>query len=99
MLALGTRAPQFELPDVASGKTVSLETFKDAQGLLVMFISRHCPYVQLVKEELARIGRDYPGRGLGIVAVSASAVASHPDDAPGWLREMADQLGFAVPVC
>jgi len=99
MLALGTRAPQFELPDVASGKTVSLETFKDAQGLLVMFISRHCPYVQHVKEELARIGRDYAGRGLGIVAVSANDVASHPDDAPERLREMAEQLGFAFPVC
>ncbi|PYV12382.1 MAG: thioredoxin family protein [Acidobacteria bacterium] len=99
MLALGTRAPQFELPDVASGKTVSLETFKDTQGLLVMFISRHCPYVQHVKEELARIGRDYAGRGLGIVAVSANDVASHPDDAPERLREMAEQLGFAFPVC
>ncbi len=99
MLALGTRAPQFELPDVVSGKTVSPETFKDAKGLLVMFISRHCPYVQHVKEELARIGRDYAGRGLGIVAVSANDVANYPDDAPERLREMAEQLGFTFPVC
>jgi peroxiredoxin len=99
MLALGTRAPQFELPDVVSGKTVSLDGFEDAKGFLVMFISRHCPYVQHVKEELARIGRDYAGRGLGIVAVSANDVANHPDDAPERLREMAEQLGFTFPVC
>jgi peroxiredoxin len=99
MLALGTQAPAFELPDVVSGKKISLDTFAGSKALLVMFISRHCPYVQHVKDELARLGRDYQRRGLGIVAISANDVANHPDDAPEQLREMAESLGFEFPFC
>ncbi|MBZ5496749.1 MAG: thioredoxin family protein [Acidobacteriia bacterium] len=99
MLALGTPAPEFHLSDVISGKTISLSTFAGKKGLLVMFLSRHCPYVQHVKEELARIGRDYGGKGIGIAAISANDVSGYPDDAPERLREMAEQTGFNFPFC
>lgn len=46
MLELGTPAPDFNLPDAVSGKTVSLHDFTDKKALLVMFICRHCPFVQ-----------------------------------------------------
>jgi peroxiredoxin len=99
MLALGTPAPDFKLPDVVSGKTISLRTFAGKKGLLVMFLSRHCPYVQHVKDELARIGKEYGGRGIGMVAVSANDVSSYPDDAPERLKEMAEESGFTLPFC
>ncbi|HEX9779879.1 MAG TPA: thioredoxin family protein [bacterium] len=99
MLELGTRAPDFRLPDVATGDTISLETFTDEAALLVMFICRHCPYVQHVKEELARLGRDYGPKGVGIVAISANDVSSHPDDSPEQLKAMAEGLGFTFPLC
>ena len=70
MLALGTPAPDFELPDVVSGKTVALEGFADKKALLVMFICRHCPFVKHVHSELARLGKDYGSQSLGIVAIS-----------------------------
>jgi peroxiredoxin len=98
MLALGTPAPEFNLPDVVSGKQISLESFAGKRGLLVMFISRHCPYVQHVKNEVARIGRDYAGK-VGVVAVSANDVVNYPDDAPEMLKTMAKELGFTFPVC
>ncbi|TEU02664.1 redoxin domain-containing protein, partial [Candidatus Woesebacteria bacterium] len=59
MLTLGTKAPDFSLPDVISGKTISLKDFSDKKGLLVMFICRHCPFVEHVQKELAKIGKDY----------------------------------------
>ena len=99
MIALGTPAPDFSLPDVVSGKTVSLSTFAGKRALLVMFICRHCPYVVHVKEELARLGKDYAGKNAGIVAISANDAAGYPDDAPKKLREMAQALGFAFPFC
>ena len=99
MLALGTKAPAFRLPDVVSGKTISLETFAGTRALLVMFICRHCPYVVHVREELARIGRDYATRDIGIVAISANDAAGYPDDAPDQLKAMAKELGFAFPFC
>jgi peroxiredoxin len=97
MLELGTTAPDFSLPDITSGKTVSLSGFADKRALLVMFICRHCPFVKHVEHELARIGSDYDGTDLGIVAISANDADEYPEDAPGSLKEMAADLGFKFP--
>jgi peroxiredoxin len=99
MLELGTAAPDFKLPDVVSGRTISLDSLEGETALLVMFLCRHCPFVKHVQQELARLGLDYAGRGLGIVAISSNDVAAHPDDAPKHLREMAEELGFVFPLC
>ncbi len=99
MLELGTKAPAFQLPDVVSGKTISLETFRDKKGLLVMFICRHCPYVKHVQKELARLGNDYAAKPLGIVAIGSNDVSTHPEDSPDNLKAMATELGFRFPYC
>ena len=99
MLALGTPAPDFRLPDVTSGELVSLGQFQGRKGLLVMFICRHCPFVKHVQGELARLGEDYADKPLGIVAISSNDAAAYPDDAPESLREMARELGFRFPFC
>ena len=99
MLALGTKARDFSLPDVVTGKTVSLATFAGHKALLVMFICRHCPYVQHIKTELARLGKDYAGTPLGIAAISTNDAVNYPDDAPPSLKAMAQEEGFAFPFC
>ncbi len=99
MLELGTSAPDFQLPDVISGRTIRLDDFRDKKALLVMFICRHCPYVKHVQKELAQIGKDYAGKPLGIVAISSNDATAYPDDAPESLREMAEELGFNFPLC
>ena len=99
MLALGTAAPEFHLPDVVSGETISLATFSGSKALLLMFICQHCPFVKHIQSELAQIGHDYGDRPLGIVAISANDVANYPDDSPQKLKEMAQELNFNFPVC
>ncbi len=99
MLALGTAAPDFSLPDVVSGQTISLNTFADQPVLLVMFICQHCPYVIHVQEQLAAIGKDYQSKGVGIVAISANDADKYPDDRPANLKAMAESLGFTFPFC
>ena len=97
MLALGTLAPNFKLPDVISGNMTSLDNFKEKKALLVMFICRHCPYVQHVKEEIAKIGQDYRDKDIGIIAISANDINSYPQDSPESLKEMARELNFSFP--
>ena len=97
LLTPGTKAPEFRLPDVVSGKTVALDAFAGKPALLVMFICRHCPYVQHIKQELAKLGRDYGGRA-GIVGISSNDAATHPDDAPTRLKAMAAEEGFTFPL-
>lgn len=98
MVELGTPVPDFTLPEVGSGE-ISLNDFSDKPALLVMFISRHCPYVQHVQKELARLGRDYAETGLGIVAVSSNDADEYPDDSPQNLDRMRREIGFTFPVC
>ena len=99
MVALGTQAPDFHLPDVVSSQIVSLANFATKSGLLVMFICKHCPYVKHVKHELARIGKDYQARDVGIVAITSNDINQQPDDAPESVKSMALELGFTFPVC
>jgi peroxiredoxin len=99
MLELGTHAPDFSLPDVVTGKTITLNTFSDKKALLVMFICRHCPYVKHVQDELANLGRDYSAKDIGIVAISSNDAVEFRDDAPSSLKEMAKELGFGFPFC
>jgi peroxiredoxin len=97
MLALGTIAPEFHLPDAVSGQTISLGSFAGKQGLLVMFICCHCPFVKYVEQELAKLGKDYQDKNLGIIAISSNDAEKYPDDAPGKMKELAETLGFSFP--
>lgn len=99
MLPLGTRAPDFKLMDVVSGKTVSLDQFSKRKALLVMFICKHCPYVQHIKKELATLGHDYAQKDIGIVGISSNDAESHPEDSPQSLKQFASELKLNYPLC
>jgi len=99
MLGLGTPAPDFELPDVVSGKTISLHTFAGAKGLVVMFLCPHCPYVKHIQHGIAALAKEYSGTALGMAAISSNDVAQYPEDGPEGLRRMAHDLGFDFPYC
>jgi len=96
MLELGTKAPEFRLPDT-EGKTVSLDDFKGAPALLVIFLCNHCPYVRHVRHELAKLGREYQGMGVAVVGISSNDVATHPEDGPEKMRQEKDEVGYTFP--
>ena len=99
MLPLGTKAPDFDLPEVVSGKATSLATFADKKALLVMFICRHCPFVKHIQKELVQLGKDYFTSDLAIVAISANDANNYPDDAPESLQAFATEQGFNFTLC
>jgi peroxiredoxin len=98
MLPIGTPAPGFSLPDVVTGQTVSMDDFAGKNALLVMFICAHCPFVIHLREELARLGRDYAGMDAAFVAISSNDTVKYPEDSPEKLAAMARQLDFTFPV-
>ena len=97
MLALGTSAPDFQLPDPHTGRLVSREDFADRPALLVMFLCNHCPYVNHVVQEVARIAAEYQARGVGVVAISSNDVGQHPEDSPEAMVRYGKQHGFTFP--
>jgi peroxiredoxin len=96
MLALGTSAPDFRLPDF-DGKQVALADFRDAKGLLVAFICNHCPFVKHVRPELARFARDYQGKGIAVVAINSNDIQAYPQDGPRGMAEEARSAGYTFP--
>ena len=98
LMKLGAEAPKFSLPDVVSGKTVSIDDFQGKKALLVIILCRHCPYVQHAKKGIAQLAKDYAGKDLAIVAISANDPAAIPVDRPDSLKEMALEEGFNFPV-
>jgi thiol-disulfide isomerase/thioredoxin len=97
MLPLRTKAPGFTLPDVVSGSDVSLSDFDPKKALVVMFICNHCPYVQHVRDELARFGMDYRNTDLGIVAICSNDPDRYPEDGPEAMKNEATTYGYVFP--
>lgn len=98
MPELGTPLPSFSLKDVRTGKTVDCPGPTGGRPVLVMFICKHCPFVVHVREELARLGRDYAGK-VEIIAISSNDASAQPEDSPENLKKMAEELGFTFPLC
>jgi peroxiredoxin len=97
MLALGTPALEFSLPDAVSGRTVSLAEFANAPALLVMFMCNHCPYVKHVADQMAQLVREYQERGVAVVGISANDAAEYPDDSPENMAQEAERRGYTFP--
>jgi peroxiredoxin len=96
MLALGTKAPFFELPD-ASGAIINLDDFKEAPALLVIFMCNHCPYVKHIRSKLAAVMDEYRKKGVAIVGINANDVDRYPDDAPDKMFEEVRNAGYTFP--
>jgi peroxiredoxin len=97
MLPLGTKAPNFSLSDVVTGTTVALASAA-GKNLLVMFICKHCPYVQHIKQEIGKLGNEYLQKGFAVIAISSNDADSYPDDSPASLKKFAEEIGATFPL-
>ena len=97
MLPLGTKAPDFSLPDTVSGKTIALSDVATSKATVVMFTCNHCPYVIHVNPEIVRLSNEYIGKGVGFVAISSNDVENYPADAPDKMTELAKEVGYNFP--
>ena len=98
MLEIGTKAPDFSLPDTTNnGETVTLDDVSGGRALQVMFICNHCPFVKHVNDELVKLVNDYKDEGLNAVAISSNNIDTHPDDRPELMKEVAEELGYPFP--
>jgi len=96
MLDLGTALPSFTLPDF-NGRTLSDADFKGAQGLLVAFICKHCPFVKHIRQEFVRFANEYAAKGLKVVAIASNDVKEFPEDGPEGMKQEAAEAGYAFP--
>ncbi|WP_058554015.1 thioredoxin family protein [Thiohalocapsa sp. ML1] len=92
----GRPAPDFALPGI-DGKTWTRDDCKGPNGLLVMFICNHCPYVKAVRERLVRDARELAGLGVGSVAIMSNDPSDYPEDSFENMQRIAAELDFPFP--
>ena len=97
MIPLGTTAPDFELVNPLTGNLESLQTHRGETGTLVMFICNHCPYVKHITQELAKLGREYPAKGISVIAINSNDVDSYPDDSPENMVKEVQKQSYQFP--
>jgi peroxiredoxin len=91
-----TNAIDFTLKD-SQGKTYQLNDCKGPNGLLVMFICNHCPYVKKILPDLVEDARALMKQGIGCVAIMSNDYKEYPEDAPEKMQEIAQKLNFPFP--
>lgn len=96
MMELGTKAPNFELPDT-KGDMVSLEDFEDAEILVTVFMCNHCPFVKHVRQEIVNVANDYKSEGVEFVAINSNDVENHPEDSPERMALEAEKFDYPFP--
>lgn len=97
MLALGTEAPDFNLPDTVSGNMVSLDEIKSEVATVIIFACNHCPYVIHVNEGIVNVAKEYQEAGVAFVAISSNDVEKYPADAPDKMTIFAKENGYTFP--
>ena len=96
-IPLGFKAIKFDLPDVITGEKVSLNQVSKKNGLVVVFICNHCPYVIHVIDQIVKLANDYLNKEIGFVAISSNDVVNYPDDDPMKMKLFAEEKDFPFP--
>ena len=95
-IQLGSSLPDFILPGPI-GASITPADFAGAPALLVAFISNRCPFVVLIREELAAYARDYAGKGVAVLAINSNDATLYPEEAASELAREASDHGYAFP--
>jgi thiol-disulfide isomerase/thioredoxin len=97
MLPLGTKAPNFSLPDTVSGRVLSLADVQSDVATVIMFLCNHCPYVIHINPTLVALAHDYQPKGVSFVGISSNDAVKYPQDGPENMKILADTEGFSFP--
>ena len=92
----GWKAPDFSLPGV-DGRTCSLRDVAGPNGLLVMFICNHCPYVKAVIQRIVRDVAELKTLGIGAIAIMSNDPSDYPEDSFENMKRIAAEQGFPMP--
>lgn len=92
----GQKAPDFSLPGI-DGRQWTLEQCRGERGLLIMFISNHCPYVKAIREKLVRDTRDLLALGVNSVAIMPNDTVAYPEDSFENMKLISKEFDFPFP--
>ena len=92
----GWKAVDFDLPGV-DGRRHTLASARGPNGLLLMFICNHCPYVKAVIDRIVRDGAELAAHGIGSIAILSNDPADYPEDSFENMKRVARERKFPFP--
>ncbi|MBI4740454.1 MAG: thioredoxin family protein [Betaproteobacteria bacterium] len=92
----GWKAPDFQLADT-SGARHTLASLRGPNGLLVMFICNHCPYVKAIIDRICRDARELQKLGVGVAAIMSNDPAEYAEDSFENMQKVVKALDFPFP--
>jgi peroxiredoxin len=92
----GWKARDFDLPGV-DGKRYNLASARGKNGLLVMFICNHCPYVKSIRERIIRDTRELQQHGINSIGIMSNDPADYAEDSFDNMKLVAQQYGYPFP--
>lgn len=92
----GWAAPDFRLP-ATDGRVLSRDEIAGENGLLLMFICNHCPFVLAILDRMVRDAHALMDEGIGVAAICSNDASTHPADSFPKMAEMAVAEGFRFP--
>ena len=92
-LKAGEKAIDFNLKGI-DGKNYTLNDFKDAKALLIIFMCNHCPYVKAKQRMIVDLQSKYKDKGLVIVGINSNESENYPEDNFEGMVETAKEKGY-----
>ncbi len=93
---LGWKAPEFELTDTF-GAHKTLANLRGPNGLLLMFICNHCPYVRAIINRICSDAIEIRAMGFGVAAIMSNDTHAYPEDSFANMQKLAKDLNFSFP--
>jgi len=103
MVSLETPVCDFDLPAIdfelpgTDGKIWTLDDCRGENGLLIMFICNHCPYVKAILDRLVRDTNELKKLGVNTVAIMSNDVADYEEDSFDNMQAIAQEQKFSFP--
>jgi peroxiredoxin len=92
----GWKAVDFDLRGV-DGARHTLASARGPNGLLVMFICNHCPYVKAVIDRIVRDCNELAPHGIGSIAIMSNDPSDYPEDSFDNMVRVAREKHFPFP--
>ena len=92
----GWKAREFDLPGV-DGKRHTLDSARCPNGLLVMFICNHCPYVKSIRDRIVRDTRELQQHGINTIAIMSNDPAEYEEDSFENMKKVAQEFAYPFP--
>lgn len=92
-LPLGAKAPEFILTGT-DDQSYTLESFKEAEVLVIFFTCNHCPYVVGSDEITRQTAEKYKKNGVVFVGINSNSSTTIPADSFEKMKERMQQQRF-----